>query len=113
MSQKYRPEMRIRRAPDYDRILDKGKQCRCKYFGLYVLYGTGTQVRIGVIASRKLGNAIKRNRAKRLIRETFRRNRLKIPAGVEMVVVVHRPMVGSEQKEIEKAFLGALELGLR
>ncbi|HBK78295.1 MAG TPA: ribonuclease P protein component [Nitrospinae bacterium] len=113
MSQKFQPDMRIRRGPDFKRILSKGAKRQCRHFVLFLLQGVGDQVRMGVIASRKFGNAVERNRAKRIIREIFRRNRCRMPAGAEVVVVVRHPMVGAEQKEIEKAFMDALEPGRR
>jgi ribonuclease P protein component len=43
---------------------------------------------LGVIASRRVGNAVKRNRGKRLVREIFRRNRDTLPRGSRFVVVL-------------------------
>jgi ribonuclease P protein component len=47
--------------------------------------------RLGIIASRKVGNAVVRNRAKRLVREAFRATRALWPDDVDVVVVVRRP----------------------
>ena len=43
--------------------------------------------RIGLTVSRKVGNAVVRNRVKRRIREWFRRSRAAVPAGTETVVI--------------------------
>lgn len=46
--------------------------------------------RLGITVSRKVGNAVVRNRAKRLIREAFRATRSLWPADVDLVVIVKR-----------------------
>lgn len=48
--------------------------------------------RLGVVASRKLGKATVRNRAKRLLREVFRRNQHRLIPGIDLVLVA-RPSI--------------------
>jgi len=43
--------------------------------------------RLGISVPRRIGNAVRRNRWKRLIREAFRKTRLRLPAGLDVVVV--------------------------
>lgn len=59
-----------------------------------VLHGraAGSGPRLGITASRKTGNAVRRNRAKRLIREAFRATRGLWPEDMDVVVVVRRPL---------------------
>jgi len=45
---------------------------------------------LGITASRRVGNAVVRSRAKRLIREAFRATRELWPSGVDLVVIVKR-----------------------
>lgn len=48
--------------------------------------------RLGIVASRKVGIAVTRNRAKRLVREAFRSTRDLFQAGIDLVVIVRRPL---------------------
>ena len=45
--------------------------------------------RLGVVASKKVGGAVERNRAKRLLREAFRRKKALFGPGVDVVIVAY------------------------
>ena len=82
---------RVRRRPDFQHAYDSGRRVQGKYMAVFVVSNGGTIGRLGVAASRKLGNAVARNRMKRLTREMFRRN--KIAEGLDIVVVPRREML--------------------
>jgi ribonuclease P protein component len=48
--------------------------------------------RLGITASRKIGGAVQRNRAKRLVRAAFRATKELFPAGIDVVVIVRKPL---------------------
>ncbi len=54
--------------------------------------GAGSLVRLGITASRKIGNSVQRNRARRLIREGFRVVFGDLPDALDIVVIVRRPL---------------------
>lgn len=52
----------------------------------------GSPLRLGITASRKIGNSVQRSRARRLIREGFRVVFNELPGGLDIVVIVRRPL---------------------
>lgn len=52
----------------------------------------GAPLRLGITASRKIGGAVQRNRARRLIREGFRAVFTDLPDALDVVVIVRRPL---------------------
>jgi ribonuclease P protein component len=62
--------------------------------------------RLGVSATRKLGDAVVRNRAKRLVREVFRH--AEVPAGLDIVVIPRPEMLDAEFRTIDSEFRYAL-----
>lgn len=52
--------------------------------------GGAGPARLGIAASKRLGNAVARNHVKRLVRESFRRQRAGLPRGTDWVIVPRR-----------------------
>ena len=90
-SQAFPRAHRVRRRPDFQHAYDSGRRLQGKFMALFVVPNGRAIDRLGVAASRKLGNAAVRNRMKRLTREVFRRN--KIAGGLDIVVVPRREML--------------------
>ena len=66
------PARRIRRRVEFQRVFDAGRRAHGRYLTIIAAPAPGPDSRIGIVASKKLGGAVVRNRAKRLIREMFR-----------------------------------------
>jgi ribonuclease P protein component len=64
--------------------------------------------RLGVISTRKLGNAVLRNRARRLLRESYRLHQQDLAQPVDLVLVARASIVGKRLAEVEKDLLTTL-----
>jgi ribonuclease P protein component len=56
---------------------------------------------VGFVTSRRVGGAVVRNRARRLMRESYRHQRHRLPERIEMVLVARPSIVGRNQIEVE------------
>jgi ribonuclease P protein component len=83
---------RVRKRAEFDRIQKGGLRVSTRTFVL-VMAGRRDRkaARLGITASRKIGGAITRNRAKRLVREAFRLTSDLFPPGIDLVVIVRKP----------------------
>jgi len=85
---------RVRKRAEYQVIQARGRRIKTSHFVLIVWSGNGeqSQARLGITASRKIGGAVVRNRAKRVIREAFRRSGDLWAPDVDVVVIVRRAL---------------------
>lgn len=97
---------RVRRKAEFQQVFESGLRVPSRYFTLLVAQRSGNTARLGIVASRKLGDAVRRNRAKRLIREVFRLN-TPLQEGVDLVVIPRRELLDAPLSELEKDFRGA------
>ena len=67
--------------------------------------------RLGIAATRKIGGSVERNRAKRLIREVFRRN--KIAPGFDVVVIPKRELLDASLSALEADYRHIVERRVR
>jgi ribonuclease P protein component len=95
----FRPAEHIRRRADFQRVYDRGMRVRGRYSTVFLLPTSLAFARLGIAATKKLGGAVVRNRAKRLIREVFRRN--KIARGADVVVVPRRELLDASLTALE------------
>lgn len=97
---------RVRRRPEFERAYEGGVKIRGRLMMLFAVPNGGLYPRLGVAASRKVGIAVKRSRAKRLARELFRRH--KVTHGIDIVIVPRRELLDAPFATVEADYLTAL-----
>ena len=99
------PSFRVRSRSDYLTIQRSGRKVRGRYLILLTIENNLRSSRFGITVSKKNGNAVKRNRVKRRIREIQRLNRQSFVSGNDVVMIARREAAQASFDEIEAEYL--------
>lgn len=100
---------RLRYRKDFSLIYAEGKRYRGRYFILVYLPNDLGTSRFAAVASKKIGSAVTRNRAKRRIKALFRRNKHLMQASLDMIFISKKGLVTAPWPLLEQDFSNALK----
>jgi ribonuclease P protein component len=100
---------RLQQSRDFVRVRQQGERLAqgCLIANWHKL-PDGASPRLGVVTSKRVGGAIARSRARRLLRESFRQHQHELSHPVEIVLVARPSIAGRGFAEVEKDFLAVL-----
>ena len=102
----FRPDEHVRKRADFELIYKTGFKRSGRLMTMFTRDREAGRARLGIAATRKMGEAVERNRAKRLVRELFRHHK---PAeGIDVVVVPRREMLDAPYARVEAEFRNLL-----
>jgi len=109
MSEDYQGFRRLRKSWEYQRVKQMGCKYSTSHFVLLVADNIVNTSRLGITVSRRVGNAVERNRIKRIVREYFRTNRIFLSQSNDYSVIARRGAAQLSSSEIyvqlKKVFL--------
>src|SRR6516164_1905760 len=93
---------RLRQQRDFARVRQQGQRLTlgCLIANWHSL-PEGATTRLGVVTSRRIGGAVVRSRARRLLRESFRQHQNELAQPVELVLVARNSIAGKNFAEVE------------
>jgi ribonuclease P protein component len=110
VNQSFTKDERLLVRPDFKKVMTLGrKKMVDRTCTLFFLPNSLGRKRLGIIASRKVGNAVERNRAKRKIREIFRRHKNLGGQDLDIVVISARKLVNLPYAILEQKLTQTLQ----
>lgn len=99
----------LKRTSEFKTVYTKGRSYAKGFVVMYV-YRHGQPVRrVGFTISKKIGNAVTRNRVKRLFREAYRLHQDRLQAGFDLVFVARRGSAGKKYAAVAGTFLALFQ----
>jgi ribonuclease P protein component len=100
---------RLKQRRDFELVRAKGRRLTSGcLIANWLALPAADRSRLGVITSRKVGPAHVRNRARRLLRETFRRHQHELTVPATIVLVARASIAGKPFNTVERDYLAAL-----
>lgn len=90
----------LRNKKDFDRLYKKGKSFGSRYVVLFYISNGLEYSRKGFLASKKVGNAVQRNRARRLMKEYYRKYGDRIPEGYDVLFIARNTICDAKFQDI-------------
>ncbi|MFX3622545.1 MAG: ribonuclease P protein component [Ectobacillus sp.] len=100
---------RVKKNEEFQAVFQRGKSSANRQFVLYQLDKPGQgEFRIGLSVSKKIGNAVTRNRIKRMIRQVFTELKESIDSDKDFVIIARKPCVEMTYDELKKSLIHVL-----
>lgn len=103
---------RLTRSEDFKRVRRSGKSYAHPLVVLIALKSEksgASRVRVGVAAGRTVGTAVKRNRAKRLLREAMRPFLPNVASGLDLLLIARPGLASASLEDVRQALLSLLQ----
>ena len=106
---KFPRTMRMKLSREFNHVRKEGKRVsRGCLIANWKTLPAGSSPRLGVITARKLGPAVARNRARRLLRETFRVHQRELREPVALVLVARSAILQKKLADVERDYLSVM-----
>jgi ribonuclease P protein component len=106
--QRLRPSERLRHPREFQHVFRYGKKLVTPTFILHILPTSASCSRLGMAVSKRVGNAVVRNRVKRLMRELFRQHKAVFQPTCDVVFVARHHAAEASLEELTRQFLSLL-----
>ena len=101
----------LRKQADFDAVYKKGRSVGDKYVVVFYKKNQLDVTRTCFLASKKVGNSVKRNRARRLMRESYRFLKDSIPSGYDIIIIARNTISGRNFSEVDSSIRRAMRRG--
>lgn len=98
---------RLKKKNDFKRVYERGTFLRSRFYSCYYLKNNETFSRIGIVAKKRIGNAVFRNCEKRILREIFRLNKNLISSSYDFIFFVKSTPASFSEKQ--KSFVSIVK----
>jgi ribonuclease P protein component len=99
----------IKEKKVFSQIIKEGELEKTKCFYLYYIYNSETKPLFGIAVSKKLGNAVIRNKLKRQFRNIIDNNKLLFPNNYNYIIMIKEASLSTSFKEIDNLMKQTLE----
>lgn len=98
----------LRYQKNFDRIYRRGKSIGDRFVVVFFIKNNLDYTRTGFLASKKVGNSVKRNRARRLMKESIRLSSIELPKGYDFIFIARNTIVDASCQQVQKSLESAL-----
>ncbi len=99
----------LRRKKDFTAIYNKGKSIGERYVVLFIKKNNLAYNRTAFLASKKVGNSVLRNRARRLMKESYRELKTNLDSGYDLIWIARSTIVDLKCADVKKSMEAALK----
>lgn len=96
---------RLQHGHQFRHAYDHGRKLIGRLVVVYVVDDPSTSRALGVVTSRKIGGAVARNRARRLLREAYRLNKQKLKTNLQIVMIARNAINGKRLQDVDAEVL--------
>lgn len=93
----------LRNNNDFSKVFNKGKSTASKTMVVFFIKNELKYNRIAFIASKKVGNSVKRNKARRLMKEAFRENKDQLKKGYDIIFIARNNIIEAKYDDLRKS----------